>query len=298
MEGPYHLSGVDLSNEMDGIVAEHPFVSLTGSAVIPSGLQVVTTETRNGLKVSSYVSSKYYIVSVGAPKILLAQSVTIPKLHAIGELLPVPESVLANIFPNTTAQEAKRRVIPYYLSMTVDYRMRGYIGIGALLIYLGAMILCAGKSWRWARNIASHPVVKRVERWPDAAEIAMLSNIELASVVRYRQAGIFITDNFVIKSRFFSFNLYPFRNLLWAYKRITRRSLNGIPIWCSVDSVFVFKGGTIEFPGDHELVDRSLAHASIRAPWAFFGYANDLQELLRKDFATLCMRVEQRQTRS
>jgi len=82
--------------------------------------------------------------------------------------------------------------------------------------------------------------------------------------------------------------------LLWAYKRVTKHSVNFIPTGKSYAAVLACYGGAAEVRGREKKVDAVLAFAAERAPWAVFGFSDDLSKLFKKKTQDFCLAVEEK----
>ncbi len=293
-QGPYQVTAMDLSGLSNPESSQRQFLAITGEKIVPSGIQEITTQTRNGVKERSYVSSEYFLLVVGGNRLLIVQSQGRPPLQVEGELKPASMSLANSIFPDAADSDLKARLYPFYLSTTDNYRLPGYITLGGVLVYLIALWIFGRRAWRYTQNVALHPVVKRVESWSDAAEVAVMSEREMELAVRFKKAGIVVTDNFMIERGFLTFNLFPFHHLLWAYKKVTTRMVNFIPVARTSEAVFVFYGGSTVFPSRKKLVDEVLTYAAVRAPWAILGYSDELHKVFKKDTDGFCAAVEER----
>ncbi len=112
--------------------------------------------------------------------------------------------------------------------------------------------------------------------------------------VLYKCHGLSITDNFMVVNSFFSFDLLRLQDLLWAYRKITKHSVNFIPAGTTQAAVLICYGGARTFVANERLVAEILHFASIRAPWAFIGYSKQLDTLFQKQQNTFCQTVEAR----
>ena len=82
--------------------------------------------------------------------------------------------------------------------------------------------------------------------------------------------------------------------MLWAYKRVTRHSVNFIPTGKTYAGVLACYGGTAEVTGRQAKVDSVLAFAAERVPWAIFGFSDELSKLFKQKTQDFCSAVEQR----
>ncbi len=101
-------------------------------------------------------------------------------------------------------------------------------------------------------------------------------------------------DKYVIQSAPFAFDLLRLFDLLWGYKKVTKHSVNFIPTGKTYACILACYGGTAEVTGKEKDVDALLGFAAERAPWAVFGYTDDLNKAFRQKNAEFCAAVEQR----
>ncbi len=171
----------------------------------------------------------------------------------------------------------------------------------ALWWTLAAVLAYGLLFWRFAlralrhlQDIATDPVVRRVESYPNALEIAAQSERESLAPPKFKKPGILVTENFVIKNGYFSFHLFLWNDLLWAYAKVTRRSVNLIPIGSTSEALLYFRDGSTSIPARKKVVDAVLLYAAERAPWAIFGFSDELLRMWNKDAAQFRGIVENR----
>ena len=111
---------------------------------------------------------------------------------------------------------------------------------------------------------------------------------------RDRGPGWVVTDQYLLRSTFFSFDVLRLSDLLWAYKKVTKHSVNFIPTGKTYDAVLACYGGRATVKGAEKTVDELLGFAAQRTPWAVFGFSQELETLFAKKTADFCAAVEQR----
>jgi hypothetical protein len=290
--GPYAIHGNDLAQIANAETAAHYFISAPAEKVIDTGIQEVTTSTENGAKKDSSVTAGYYGVLVGN-NFLIAKSATKPATKVTGELKSFPADLSAQLFSGAEGPDLQSRCYPFYLD-TEGFRTAGYWGIGIGLVFLFVLWKFGRTAWTRLQDVNQHPVVRRVQQWGDPIGISFEAERELQSGVRYKAGGIFITDKYVITNAFFSFDLLRFEDLLWAYKKVTKRSVNFIPTGKDYDAMLVMYGGVKTFRAKEKVVEEVLAFAATRAPWAIVGYSAEIANLYSKHQAEFCQAVEAR----
>ena len=202
--GPFVFAQTDLDSISDVSTADRYFVGVTGSKVIDTGIQEITTRTRAGVETSRSVSAAYSALVVGERLLVVKGSQGTPAT-AEGELIAMPADLQRHLF-NTPQMEAIRgRFYPYYLD-DANFRLPGYIAIAAALVLVVLLAKYGLPAWRYLQDASSHPLVKRVASWGDPVGIALEAKREAGSA-RYKGGGWLVTDRYLIRSTAFTFDI-------------------------------------------------------------------------------------------
>jgi hypothetical protein len=290
--GPYDLAAADL--DTIGAVAETPryFARVTGSEALDTGIQEITVTTRNGAETGRSVSANYYALVVGE-RLLVCKSRSGAHMTFEGSLLPMPGDVDGQLFQTPDMQGIRHRFYPFYLD-DESFRVPGYWALGSLLVF-GFLLLRYGRpAWKHMKDPASHPLAERVQGWGDPIGVAAAAEREARSPRVKGRNGWALTDQFLMRSTFFTFDLLRLSDLLWAYKKVTKHSVNLIPTGKTYEAVLVCYGGTATVPGNEKTVDGVLTLASERTPWAVFGFTKELESCFNQSPEEFCAAVEQR----
>ena len=291
ISGPFDFGQPELDAIGDVSTALRYFVRVTGSKAIETGIQQFKTRKRGGVETSRSVSAMYYVLVVGDRLLVVRRAEGTPTTVR-GELAAMPEELQRHLFNTPQMETIRGRFYPYYLDDS-SFRVPGYVGLVAALILAFLLVKYGLPAWRYARDVSSHPVVRRVAAWGDPVGIAVETRREAASP-RYKGGGWRVTDKYLIRSAPFAFDLLRLSDLLWAYKRVTKHSVNFIPTGKTYSGVLVCYGGAAEVTGREQNVDALLTFAGERAPWAIFGYSDDLNKLFKQRTGDFCAAVEQR----
>ena len=292
LKGPFELGAPELDAITDVSTTPRYFVSVTGSKAIDTGIQQVTTRKHAGVETSRSVSAAYYALVVGDRFLIVKRAAGMPTT-AQGELAVMPAELDRHLFSTPQMQAIRGRFYPYYLDDS-SFRVPGYIGIVAALILAVLLVKFALPAWRYARDVSSHPIVKRVAAWGDPVGTAVEARREAEAPPRYKGGGWRVTDKYLIRRAPFAFDLLRLSDLLWAYKKVTKHSVNFIPTGKTYAGLLVCYGGAAEVTGNEKNVDALLTFAAERAPWAIVGYSDDLSKLFKKKTQDFCAAVEQR----
>ena len=272
--GPFIVTGADLDSIKDVSTAPRYFVSVTGSRAIDTGIQEITSRKRGGVETSRSVSAIYYVLVVGERLLVVKGSEGTP-LTVEGELTPMSASLQNELFNGPRMELIRPRFYPYYVD-NGSFRAPGYVALVGLLILAALLVLYARPAWRFRQDVSAHPVVKRVAAWGDPVGLAVDMRREAGSP-RHKGSGVLRLSD-----------------LLWAYKRVTKHSVNFIPTGKSYAGVLACYGGSAEIKAREKKVDTILAFAAERTPWAIFGFSDELNTLFSKKTPEFCAAVERR----
>jgi hypothetical protein len=285
------LGPPDLDSIADVSTTPRYFARVTGSKALATGLQQVTIHKRAGRETSRSVSGAYYALVVGH-RLLVVKSSVGPRATMAGELRAMPPDLDRRLFNSPAMQANRNRFYSFYLDDD-SFRFEGYLAIAGLLLFGFLLVRYGGPAWRYMQDPSSHPVVKRVASWGDPVGIAVEARREAGSP-RRKGGGWLVTDKYLVQSTFFTFDLLRFLDLLWAYKRVTKHSVNFIPTGKTYEAVLACHGGQAAVKAREKKVDAVLAFAAERAPWAAFGFSKELETLFNKNNRDFCATVEQR----
>ena len=291
-QGPYGLSLTNLESLHYPDPARQ-FVTVEGTKIVPSGIQVITIETKNGVKQREYASSDYYVLVVGQ-RLLAINAHQQPSLKVTGELKPMPVGLQKMIFPDQADAALREAILPLLLDNTDDYRVSGYFCIGAMALFAFLFWRFGVRAFKRTQDITLHPVVQRVEGWADAVEATMEAEREQTHAIRFKKAGVVITDNYVIVRSLYGFDLLPLNHLVWAYRKATTRMVNFIPVARTSTAELVFYGGSVSLQARKKVVEEILYYVAARTPWAFIGYTDQLNNAFKKNPAEFSNAVEER----
>jgi hypothetical protein len=291
LNGPFDFGQAELDAIENVAAAPRYFVHVTGSKALDTGIQQISKRKRGGVETGSSVTASYYALVVGE-RLLIVKRSHGAATTAVGELSAMPADLEQHLFATQQMQAIRGRFYPYYLDESA-FRVPGYIGAAVALVLIVLLVKYGLPAWRYARDAASHPVVKRVALWGDPLTTAVEARREAESP-RYRGGSWRVGDKYAIQSAPFAFDLLRLSDLLWGYKKVTKHSVNFIPTGKTYACILACYGGTAEVTGKEKDVDTLLGFVAERAPWAVFGYTDDLNKAFRQKNAEFCAAVEQR----
>jgi uncharacterized protein DUF6709 len=292
VKGPRSMSGADLAQVQDPDGSPQYFVALQGPRTVETGVEEYTVRTENGEEVSREVSSIYYALQVGDRYVIVKSSGGIQN-PVEGSLDEMPGDFESHFFASKEMRDQRALFYPFYLDAS-SYRAGGYWALTGLVAFLALLIWKAGPAWRRLRDPDSHPVLVRAATWGEPVSLSAGVERELHMAKRGKGGGWTLTDSYLVRRSFFTFDLLRFHDLIWAYKKITKHSVNFIPTGKTYAALMICYGGAAELAGSEKTVDGFLQFAAGRAPWAVFGYSAELAKAFKKDQPGFVAAVEQR----
>jgi len=292
LRGPYETSAEQLQALSSPAATSRFFVRVAGSEVLDTGIHEITVRKRSGVEVGRSVSFGYYGLLVGK-RFLIVKSSSQPGATVQGQLVDFPEGLRSNLASSIGPDVVQQRVYPFLLE-TEGFRTAGYWAI-AIVILLGLCLYgFARPALKRLQDISTHPVMQRVQKWGDLIGLSAQAEKEYRDGVYYEAGGVRVADKFVFVGGFFTFNVFRFWDLLWVYKKVIRHSVNLIPTGKTYEAVLMFYGGAANVGGKEAKVEEILQYSAQRAPWAAFGFSDEVQKLFTKQTADFCAAIENR----
>ena len=291
LNGPYTLSVADVGDIGDVTTTPRYFAHIEGTDTVDTGIQQVEVRTRYGQEVGRSVSASFFALAVGNRFLIVKTSSGSAKVVE-GHLEPMPTDLEQHLFGTAEMRSIRTRFYPFYLD-TDSFRTAGYWAIGISSVLVLFLLVTAVPAWKRLKDPATHPVVARVAAWGDLVSQAV--EIEREGRHPWRRSGsLSITDHYIVNSGFFTFDVLRLADLLWAYKKVTKKSVNFVPVGKDFHAVLVCSGGSVEWKGSEKEVEEALRHAASRAPWAVFGYSKELEGQFRRNAAAFVTAIATR----
>ena len=110
IRGPFDVRQAELDTTEDVSAAPRYFVRVTGSRLIDTGIQRITTKKRAGVE-SRSVSATYYALVIGDRLLIVKRSEGTATM-AQGELIAMPEDLQRHLFNTPQMQAIRGRFYP------------------------------------------------------------------------------------------------------------------------------------------------------------------------------------------
>jgi hypothetical protein len=293
--GPFPVSGPQLVTIQQPGSQLRYFVKVKGDDSSDTGLQEVERETESGTVKRETVKAKYSILLLNQHLLIVKSDPNESGTVYTGELGELPSDVRSNIVTPLLKEHptANQAFLPFMLE-TTGFRDEGYV---ALALGIPAFLLAAwliAKVMRRRADAFSHPVVQRASTYGTLPDVAHQFEIELqGNTLKIGRATV--TQSWVFLPRRFGLSICRIPDLIWAYKKVTKHYTNFIPTGKTYEIIMYDRfGKPLQMQARQKKIDAMLTLLAERAPWAVFGYNDDLKNTLRTNWGGFIAAVDQR----
>lgn len=294
--GPYAISTAELAKASNAEALPRYYVRLAADEVIDLGMEEVTVRKKRGVERSRSVSAHYYVAKMGE-RLLIVKSKDAPGTELRGELRDIPGDVHKGIFSSARAKAAEPRFYPMMLD-TGDFSGGGMIALGvAALVILGALWY-GGLALTRVLDPHKHPVLKKLGASGNLDVLATNLQTEINSAAKLKFGDHTFTPRFVVRQAMLQFDVHELDKLIWAYKQVTQNKIYGIiPTSKTFGASINFVKDSIAVTGKEPAIDSLLDGLSRTAPWAAYGFSDDLKKTFEKQRPELAAWAEERRRR-
>lgn len=294
LRGPYRLARADLDSIRDITTTPRYYARVSGEKVLDTGIRQYSVHTRNGVETGRTESAAYRAFVFGN-RFLIVRTAGDEVNAAEGRLAPWPSGLEDQLFDSKEMRALRANFYPFYLD-DGSFRRGGYVVI-ALAVLFGLLFAWkAVPAWRASRDPSVHPLAVRVAHWGggDPLGVGVEAERDFDNPHLKGGHGWRLGHKYLVRSTFFGFDVLRFHDVLWAYKKITKHSVNFIPTGKTYEAIVSCYGGTATISGKEKHVDAMLAYVRARAPWAMHGYSADVATAFTKHQEEFVSAVEQR----
>lgn len=291
--GPFPMSEAELSQVANPDSEPHYFAKVKGDEFLDTGIQEVEGKKgADGQLQDKKVTSGFYATRTGS-RFLIIKAAAKPVGAAAGELTAFSSDLSSQFFTGENGERLRSKSYPFYLD-TMGFRGPGYWSLAIGLIILIFIAQSGREGLARLRDLNGDPLLGKVRKWGDPVEISAQIERELKDGVPFKDSTVSITGSYFIVDSYFSIDLFRLHDLLWAHKKVTKNSVNYIPTGKTYEAIFYCYGGNVTISGKEAQIDKMLAFAADKAPWAVLGWTQELSDLWDKKISEFCAAVEER----
>ena len=252
-----------------------PYLTIGGEAIQDTGVYFTKSE------VVKTTTTKYYFLKVQDKILVVEDSEKNPPGTTVsGSLGGLPEDLKKDLLPDGADPELASQIYP--LVLNTDYKADGWVAIFWIAVVNVPLAffawVCAARLFGWKQ----FNLLAKIKEWGDLPLVSAEIENQFNNQTVLKGKNWTITPDYVVQNALFLFNIHRLDDLVWAYKQVTRKRVNLIPVGKDYEVRLELVKGSVKLSGKEKTVDQALAVLSQNHPWIFSGYHEGLQELLIK----------------
>ncbi len=298
--GPFPIDAATLSVLGDMKEQKKQYVTVTGTDVFHTGLQIIETTYDEGTNkvINTKVTTDYLYLVVNDLALVVKAPPDSTGLSYTGELTTIPADLKAELISIVTEEgisfaDFDRIVLPYM----VDAQHSNAIGYIGLVFCVPLFCLAVWNLLRYGKRASdplAHPIYKKLEQYGITEEVAGDIDNDIASTGAPVTKKIIISDSWFVKKNMFGLTVIPLENILWTYKHVIKhKAYYVVPVGSSYGLVLHLNNKKrIQIAMSQKNVDTALEIMQQKAPYVLSGYSDVLAYLWNKNFPAFLAEIE------
>jgi hypothetical protein len=289
--GPFPIDAATLLSIHDPDARRESFVTIQGDETLETGFEESSTDY--------FITTHHPFLAVKAGDRLLLVKVSkdTEATQFSGELARIPSDVQSQVLSVLQQKypDLKGQFLPLMLDAT-GYRLNGYIGIVAGVLFGFVLIWSFWKGIQWSAKPETHSVWKKLGKYGSAQQVGSQLDAEFRSEGGGETFGrAHLTTNWLALSSIFNIEVMRMADVVWVYPQIVKHYHSGIPTGKShFVKVFDRDGASMTISAKKKTAPDLLQSVQRRAPWAACGFSAALDQLWKKRRAEFLAAVDQR----
>lgn len=290
--GPVTIDRETLLATDDPSALQRYWVNVEGDDVADTGYQQVSRNTKTG---SETVTGAYMALLVDQRILLVKAQNDASVTKFTGYLEPLPSDIRADVIGDMEREAPKLRgaFLPYMLN-TAGFRDGGYVALAIGIPLFGLCVFGIIRALRRSSDPLTHPIMRALSRFGLPAEVAGQIDAELQAE-HIKVDRLHLTPNWLVQALPSSLAATRIDDIVWAYKQVTQRRVNGVPAGKTYTAqIWDRHGVCITVASSEAFVNQAIEAAARRAPWMLAGYDAELEKAWKSNRAAVLATVDQR----
>jgi hypothetical protein len=298
--GATDISNAELANLHDLDGRFRFFVRVHGEKSFETGVQSVeqTVDQYSNEVQSTTIKAEYRILVAGDRLLVVRTDPSSAGETFTGALETMPPSVYQQVVTPAIREEPRLQgmFLPAMLNAN-DYRVEGWWTIG---IVLPLLAFIGWNLWKWQRRFSDyrfHPICWRMSWFGRADDVVqhIETSIQMNPLEKIGSAKIY--GPWLFERSFFGLTCFHLPDVIWAYQKVTKHSVNFIPTGKSFSVLLNDRHGySSEIQLSKKNSESFLGRILHQYPWIVAGYTDERKELWKSQRAAFIAAVEQRRT--
>jgi len=288
--GPFPVDRAQLLSNQNPDSRRESFVTIQVDETFTTGFEESSTDY--------FITTHHPFLAarIGDRLLLVKASKDSDATQLSGEIMNVPRDVQNQVLALLQRKhpETNGKFLPVMLDAT-NYRLNGYLGIAAGLLFGLGSLWCLGKGLKWSASPEAHPVWKKLALCGPAERIGSQLDAELRSEGGGEIFGnAHVTTNWLVHSSALDVHVSRMADVVWAYPQVVKHYHSGIPTGKShFVKVFDRRGALMTISVKKNVGPNLLLALQRRVPWAIYGFTADLEQMWKKRRSEFLQAVDQ-----
>lgn len=302
--GPFPFSHAELVRSID-LKATRYFISINDVKPVESGLQYIETTTdkyTNAVK-SKKVTATYFVAPVDGTFLIIKSPQDTPLSSYQGAMVPVSSEV-RSWFQKELLDDKHRNFDDVFLPYVLDsssFRSNAYLSIAIAFPIIVLAAYNVKKALGRFGHPESSPIYKQLAHYDCPSEtVAQMIATEFKREGVIVVKSLMLSSSWLLNQTFFNLTVFHVGEIVWAYQKVTSHSYNFIPTGKSYGFIVADKFGRMierdlgRGKTSQEQAAGFLQDLAARAPWAIYGYSDELKAEYANNRPTLVAHVQER----
>jgi hypothetical protein len=290
--GPFPIDRQTLLATTEAGALQQYWVRVQGDDVADTGFQQVLRNKDTGRET---VSAAYMALLLDRHLLLVKAQDDASVTAYTGYLEPLPSDVRSRIIAaaEQTAPSLRGAFLPYQLN-TASFRDGGYVALGLGIPLFCVFVLGIARAIRRNSDPSKHPIMRALGRFGPPDQVAAAIDAELLAD-HTKVDRLHLTQNWLVQATSASLTATRIDDVVWAYKQVTQRRVNGVPAGKTYAAqIWDRHGIRMSIMGRETYVNQAIEAAARRAPWMLAGYSTELEKAWKSNRNAVLATVEQR----
>jgi hypothetical protein len=293
-QGPTKFTEAQLTAIGNPNLQFRDFVAVEGRNTISTGITAIEKTTRNGVVESQKTTGEYMATIVGKHILVVRAKPGDIRENYTGAIKSLPDDLKKAVFSGMADPDLQAATLPVMLDATASYgeeSILGYVVVGALVLSGLWMFLLSKKRTEMPER---HPLCKALSQYGPLHSVVPQVDADVASGTATFSSATFSRD-WILSCWLTQVAVMRRDEVIWAYKKRTKHSVNFIPTGSSYSLVLRdARGKLLELSNSEKYVDGYLASLAEQTPWVIFGYDRKLEKLYKKQLQSFVQTVSDR----
>jgi hypothetical protein len=294
MQGPAQFDDARLSVITNPAFELRDYATVEGRNTVTTGITSIEKTTRNGAVESQRTTGEFMAMIVGKHVFVVKAKAGETVQKYTGGIVSLPDDVKKAIFSDMADPDLQAATLPVMLDATGSYGDELILGYPVIGILVLSGLWASVQSKRRTENPERHPLCKALSGYGHLYSVVPQIDGEF-SAANSTLGGATFTRSWVISCWLTKSLVMRRDEVIWVYKKRTKRSVNFIPVGSTYALILRdTRGKLLEISISEQYVDGYISSLAEQTPWVIFGHDRNLEKLYSKQRQAFAQAVAER----